>query len=130
MACNIKKDRQKSRELLNELESIVEEDDLVTRQFILRSRALLGSEEGACSPEETLEMLLEAIRLTVPKFDLEEINRGLYSLEEVKVINQIAGIYSNNGQNRKATNILGQLLKYVKKHNQNLQQSAGMFPFP
>lgn len=139
IACNIQFEEQvgqarqlafeKGMEKLAELEAILEKDDQITRQFILRSKVILGKPEGGYSLDEQREMLLEAIRLTVPRFDLEEIDRSLYSLDEIKIIIQIANVYSLLGQHRKAVDILSQLLKYIQKHCSNLTQSASHLPF-
>lgn len=128
VACSVQRDTAHGRELLDQLEHITEPDDHVTRQFILRSQVILGKAEGRYSAEEQLQMLMDALRMTVPHFDLEEISSGLYSFEEVKIINQIAGVYTNSGQNRKAIEILGQLEKYIRKHHQNILQSKGLLP--
>lgn len=119
---------EQAQEKILALEHIVGEDDRVTQQFILRAKVLLGKAEGRYSLEEQLELLMEAIQLTVPRFDLEEINRCLYSFNEVKIIVQIANVYSNNGQHKKAIDIFSQLLKYVQKHFQNISQSGGLLP--
>lgn len=71
---------------------------------------------------------MDALRMTVPHFDLEEISSGLYSFEEVKIINQIAVTYAGSGQRRRAIDILRQLMKYVQKHYQNILQSGGLLP--
>ncbi|MCD8380431.1 MAG: helix-turn-helix transcriptional regulator [Lachnospiraceae bacterium] len=114
---------------LHELEEIIDNNDRLSRQFILRSRVLLGREDGtAYTFEEQLDLLLQAIRLTVPRFDLDNINSFLYCLDEVKVINQIAGVYSDMGQNPKAAEILSQLLRYIENHFPNIQQSGGHLP--
>lgn len=116
-------------EKLRQLEALAEENDSLTKQLILRSRVLLGKEGGGpYSLDEQLELLMDAIRLTVPRFDPEEIGRSLYSLDEVKVINQIAGVYDRMGKPRIAAKILGQLLKYIQKHYQNILQSGGLLP--
>lgn len=116
-------------EKIRALEKVADADDRIIKQFILRSQVLLGKENGGqYSPDEKLDMLSAAIRLTVPRFDLENIGNCLYSLDEVKVINQIAGIYSNKGQPRKAVEILAQLFKYIQTHYQNVLQSAGHLP--
>lgn len=128
IACSVQRDTAHGWELLGQLEQITEPDDHVTRQFILRSQVILGKAEGRYSAEEQLQMLMKALRMTAPHFDLEEIGKGLYSFEEVKIINQIAGVYTNSGQNRKAIEILGQLEKYIQKHYQNVLQSGGLLP--
>lgn len=73
-------------------------------------------------------MLFKAIRLTVPNFDIDAIADGFYSIDEAKVINQIALVYSNHGENQKAIHIYDQLLQYIKKHFQNILQSGGLLP--
>lgn len=131
-SCNVLKDSERGLPKIEELEKIVEPDDTLTRQFILRSKVLLGKREnGQIIPytyEEKLDMLFEAIRLTAPNFDIDAIYEGLYSIDEVKVINQIALVYSNCGENKKAIDIYYQLLKYIKKHFQNILQSGGLLP--
>ena len=64
-------------------------------------------------------MLMKAIRLTVPRFDLDELSKFLYSTGEVAVINKIAINYFRCGQQQKAFDIYGQLLKLVLKRTPN-----------
>lgn len=131
-SCNVLKDPERGLPKIEELEKIVEPDDTLTRQFILRSKVLLGKKENgkivSYTFDEKLEMLFEAIRLTAPNFDIDAIHEGLYSIDEVKVINQIALVYSDHKDNKKAIDIYYQLLKYIKKHFQNILQSGGLLP--
>lgn len=114
---------------ISELEQLAGEDDKTTQQFILRTKALLGREDGGSySKDEKLFMLMDAIHLTVPRFDLHHINNFLYCLEEVITINQIAGVYTIHGQHEKAAEIYGQLLEYVRNHYQNILKSRGHLP--
>ncbi len=125
------KDRPQIREQalakLEELEQLAEPDDQVCRQHILSSKVSLGKPDGPYSFEERLDMLMEAIRLTVPRFDLEEIKLGRYSMAETTVINQIARCYAHIGQKTKAIDIYCQLLKYIEKNDQELPKYAGHF---
>ena len=63
--------------------------------------------------------------VAVPRIDLEEINLGWYSMEETKLINQIAISYDMMGNRKKAIDIYRQLLKYVQKHYKELNRYAG-----
>lgn len=90
--------------------------DPLTRQSATSLRVSLGKPEGPYSLEEKLELLLSAIRLTRPKFDLEEINGLCYSDGEMSLIIRIANAYSLAGEKRKALDIYGQLVKYAQKH--------------
>lgn len=115
--------RERMMKNLEQLEAIAEADDQITQQGILRSRAFLDDQ----SPEEQLEMLLRAIKLTVPRFALETIDRGLYSLDETTLINGIASVYDQMGEVRVAAEIYRQLLKYVESHDRDLAEFAGHF---
>ena len=132
VSCNVLRKQETGLEMIEELERIADPQDTTIQQFILRSKVILGKlEDGEIEPyslEQRQEMLMQAIRLTSPKFNLEEIDRGLYSLDEVKIINQIAGVFSDTKQNKKAIEIYNQLLRYIKKHFQNILQSGGILP--
>lgn len=112
---------------LERLEKLADPDDRITRQLILSEKAALGRPDGPYTPEETLAMLMEAIRVTCPRLDLEELNLGLYSLEETTIINKIAIAYAHMGKPKKTIDILGQMVKYVQKHYKDMSQYAGKF---
>lgn len=113
--------RAMALEAHHELEAIMEDDDMISRQLLLRSRIILGKDDGSrFNLEERKSMLLEAIRLTSPAFDLDEIGQGLYTVEEIKIINQIATAYGRAGEHMDAIGILNQLYKYIRKHFQNM----------
>lgn len=132
VSCNVLGKQAKGLEMIKKLEEIADPEDTTVRQFILRSKVIMGKpEKGEIKPysfEQKLEILFQAIHLTSPRFNIEEIDRGLYGLDEVKVINQIAGVFSDAGQNKKAIDIYYQLLRYIKKHFQNILQSGGLLP--
>ncbi len=132
VSANVFKDSQRGLPKIAELEELADPDDHLLHQFILRSKASLGKREDgqivAYSLDEKLDMLFKAIRLTVPNFDIDAIEEGLYSIDEVKVINHIATVYSDLKQHEKAIRIYDQLLQYVNKHFQNILQSGGLLP--
>lgn len=132
VSANVFKDSQRGLPKIAELEELADPDDHLLHQFILRSKASLGKREDgqivAYSLDEKLDMLFKAIRLTVPNFDIDAIEKGLYSIDEVKVINHIATVYSDLKQHEKAIRIYDQLLQYIKKHFQNILQSGGLLP--
>lgn len=132
VSCNVLGKEKKGLEMINELEEIADPQDTTIQQFILRSKVILGKlENGEIKPysfEQKLEILFQAIHLTSPRFNIEEIDRGLYGLDEVKVINQIALTYSRNDEHKKAIDIYYQLLRYIKEHFQNILQSGGLLP--
>ena len=104
---------------IKELECIAKKDDVVSRQFLAARKIDWIEKDGEHSSNEIMDMLLSAIRLTVPKFDLDEINRCLYSENEISLIIDIAIQYSRSGQRRKAEDILRQLIKMLQKRYPN-----------
>lgn len=112
--------RSDALEHLDKLKSVTEANDKIGRQYLLAMRAVLGEEDGPYSFETKLDMLLKAIRLTVPKFDPEMLDGRLYSIDETEIIGQIAGTYSEAGQHEKAADIFNQLLTYVREHDQDM----------
>lgn len=130
VACNLefnrtpqnerKQVREKGLQLLKELESIIEKDDTLIRQEIIRSRVILGREDGPYSAAEQRNMLMTALQLTSPTFDIDEINKGLYTTDEIKIINQLALVHIYADEHIEAIEVLGQLYKYIKKHFRNM----------
>lgn len=120
--------RQQILELHTRLESIIDKDDTLSKQLILRSRCLLGTESGPYGLEEGLSMLLEAIHLTSPKFDLNNIGCNLYTEAEIKIINNIANFYVRAEQHYEAIGILSQLLQYLQRKLKNVPPSRAQIP--
>ncbi len=132
IASNAQHESIKVLNLLDKLTAIIDSDDHISQQFITRSRLLCGKmvddEIIDYTSPEKIELLLTALKLTVPKFDIEEIAKNLYSFEEVKFINQIALEYSNIQEIDIALDIYYQLMKYIKKHSLTLSDSIVMVP--
>lgn len=122
------KNRQRALDLLDELEALVGDQDILLEQYILRCRALFGTREKLFSSEERIEMLNNAIRMTVPRFDSDEIGSFRYSLDEMELINQIARAYSDADDHEEALAIYRQCFRYVQKNNQNMERSGGLIP--
>lgn len=112
--------REAALEAHRELEAIMEADDTISRQLLLRSRVILGKEDGPYSPAEQRAILLDAIRLTHPKFDPEEINLYLYTTDEIKIINQLALTFAAEDDHLGAITIFRQLYNYIHKHFHNI----------
>ena len=119
--------RQKILEKMGRLENLADLDDPSTRQFVLAQQALLGGPEGPYGFEQRLSMQLDALRLTCPKFNLEDFQRGYYTIDETELITQIAQTHSLFGQKRRAVDIYRQLLWYIEKHNKELAGYASHF---
>lgn len=88
VACNANHRVEEGFETLKKFEQIADHDDQIAQQFILRSKVLLGRLDQRYTPQEQIDLLMQAIRLTVPRFNLDEIERFFYSTDEIKIINQ------------------------------------------
>lgn len=111
-----------------ELEQVMDGDDTLSRQLILRSKYILGTENGPYSLDEGLSLVLEAIRLTSPKFDLDAIGRGLYTENEIKLINNIANCYIRAGRHYDAIDVLKPLLRYLQTSLKNIPPNRAQIP--
>lgn len=116
--------REEALAAIQMLEAFAGEDPL-TQQAAMGLRVTLGKPEGPYSLEEKLELLLKAIRMTRPKFDLEEINDLRYSKGEMTLIIRIATAYALAGEKRKVLDIYSQLAKYARKHGWDQPRYAG-----
>ena len=78
VACNVTEKVPEGFEKLAQFEKLADPDDQIAQQFALRSRVLLGRLDGRYTPLEQIDLLMQAIQLTVPRFDLESIESFLY----------------------------------------------------
>ena len=111
-----------------ELESVIDKDDTLSRQLIFRSKYLLGTENGPYSLDEGLSLLLKAMRLTSPKFELDQIGRGLYTENEIKLINNMANCYIRAGRHYDAIDVLKPLLHYLQTNMKNIPPNRAQIP--
>lgn len=124
VACHVQKHWQEGWAKLEKLREIAEPEDTLTWQFVLRSEALLGGRTGRYTYDQQRERLLCALRLTVPRFTLESIDQFLYTVEEIKILNQIANSYSRSGQLEQTQKIQRALVEYVRIHYQELLEQS------
>ena len=75
VACNANHRVEEGFETLKKFEQIADHDVQIAQQFILRSKVLLGRLDQRYTPQEQIDLLMQAIRLTVPRFNLDEIER-------------------------------------------------------
>lgn len=119
--------REALQQQLAELERVADPADRSIRQFVLSQSATLGTPEGPYPLQERLSMLLEALRLTQPRFDLEDFSHGRYSTEESKLINKIANTYTDLGDRKRAIDVYRQLLWCIEKNYKELSGYGGYF---
>lgn len=117
--------REEALTYIQKLESIVKQDDLMTRQQIMGERISLGKAEGPYTMREKVDLLLEAIRLTIPRFDLRRINDFRYTMAEVVLVNQVGVAYTRGGEWESALSVYRQLYTYLKENTPPTARYAG-----
>lgn len=128
VACNVLERVEEGFEKLQKLEQLLSPDDNLTRQFVVRSRALLGGLDGRYTHRQQMEMLMDAMRMTIPDFSLEDLEEHYYTFDEIKTLNQIAGLYLAEDQMEQALHLYDKLLNYILNHNQALLCRNGLLP--
>lgn len=132
VACNANHNYPEALQKLDQLEAAIDPKDRILRQFVLRARAIAGRMEDGQRVEysyvEQRALLTEAIGLTVPNFSLDTLERRLLGVDEIKLINQLAITYSEDGQRRLAIDIYRQLLRNVQSRFVDVEARAVLLP--
>jgi single stranded DNA-binding protein len=97
--------------------------EFVSKYFRKGSAAVVHSR---CQTRQYEDM--QAIQMTIPNFRLSKIEDYLYTLDEMKLVNQIGNAYSLAGDNEKAADIFYRLLQYMRCHLQEMVTSNRMLP--
>lgn len=116
------------REALIALDKIEEQygtNDVYIRQRLAGDRIALGGPDGDYSQLQQREMLLAALRLTVPSFTVEKLSSFWYTSDETEIINQIAVTFSAEKDYLSAIYIYSHLLEYLKNHSDQLPRYPG-----
>lgn len=131
-SCIVRRDFSEGLSKLEKLEQIAEYDDHIIKQYILKSRVAFGKEvDGEIIPynfDERLAMLYEAIRMTVPNFEIEKIDQFVLGADEIKIINQIATTYALEKKYPEAFSIYSKLINYIEAHLRTLNHESASIP--
>lgn len=120
--------RQETLEVHRRLETVMDKDDTLSKQLILRSKYLIGTENGPYSLEDGLAILLDAIRMTSPRFELNNIGAGLYTENEIKLINNIGLCYLRAERHHDSIDVFKQLLRYLQDNWQKIPPTRAQIP--
>lgn len=123
VALNAQKQFEQAAEKLCHLEKVADLEDKVVQQFILRSKALAFCWTDYAAARQ---MLTEALFITYPDFDFDHIGNYLLSIDEVKILNQIAIIHSETGDRRYAIHIYQQLFQSPLQKAANHEAKASV----
>jgi len=114
--------------LLNELDSIASfRRYAVNKQFLETARALLfDAANDACHPD-LLKMLLDTLKITIPKFDEQKIASYRLSYNELIIINLYAVYYKGTGDLERAVKIFAQLRRSMDAHYEDDFEKSRMY---
>lgn len=112
---------------LKRLEEITDEDDAIDRQYILSTRITLGPPDGPYTPAQRRRLLEKAIRMTVPGFRLDKVEKFRYRLEEMTLLNMLARTFSMEGKREEAIGLYDRLLQNIEKNGRELEDYGSIF---
>ena len=119
--------REQTAADIKQLEEIVEEEDVISRQYILSARVTLGTQEGPYSPAQRRNLLEKAIRMTVPQFQLDKVGEFRYRLLEITLLNKLARTFSMERKRGDAIALYERLLQNIKENACELEDYPRQF---
>lgn len=126
----VSREFDEAKQKIKELKSISKKEDKIIAQFIEHSKVMVEMCANETTPkaqnEKLLKLLFEVLERTVPKFNIDEIEKNLLCLEEVRIINNIAIIYARLGDKPKAIDIYRALLRYSEKQYTDMEETGSI----
>lgn len=107
-----------------EMERKISKTDTISLQFLVKSKVALG--ENKENVQERIDILKDALKLTCPNINFKKLETGLFSYDELTVLNQIASTYSMQGEHDKALEIWYQIYRNVKRRFDNIVHARGV----
>lgn len=97
------------------------------KQYVLYMTTVAEQWLGEKSPEEVLELLWKALKMTLPLRNLENMTDYVLTKQEVFILNGIGIVYGENGQREKAIQIYKNILECYKNSKMiSLYQAYGI----
>ncbi len=104
-----------------ELESLTCRKDPLEKQRVLIAKVrVLENLNSAVT--ERIQLLEEAILLTVPKFQEQHLAAGVYGYDEMDMIRRLGLAYADAGQTKRAVQLLSQLYDHVTARAGNINR--------
>lgn len=121
-------DFQNMNGLLNEIEKRIDSQDMLDKQYVLFAKAtILLEEKGEIKEGEKL--LLDAIHITIPDFMPEKgVKRRLLTFNEITIINSLALVKYNSGQEMIGLKLLFELKEYMEERGIDEEEKARKYP--
>lgn len=112
--------------LVNEYETLAASKGSVHRQFIISSKALLNEINGG-DINTTIDLFMEAILCTIPKFKSNNIKEIYLSNSELHIIIDVIERMISAGMTKQAEELLNQILKYLDLHK-TIEENNRLYP--
>lgn len=106
---------------IENMESLIEARNLLGRQKCLTYKALLKP------TSEAIPMLMEALRLSLPSFNIYDLLSYRLTRQELEILNYIGYLYSISNESYLSSFYFLQLLEYQKKTPLDIQMRANIF---
>lgn len=114
--------------LLRKIEQISSPEDILSQQYIRFSKAILADLKGE-KEETTLIELVRSLGMTKENFELgKELPKGLYTYNEIVIINAIAVKSYHLRQTEYAIGLLRELKKYMDEKILDQEEKAKKYP--
>lgn len=107
---------------IERMECLSKEKDILWKQECLVAKALLSP------AQEALPLLDEALRLTLPEFDIHQILNYRLTWQELSILNNMAYLYGTSDELCKGILYFLQLLEYQRKTPLDIQMRITILP--
>ncbi len=97
------------------------------KQYILFAKAILEKHKGQ-QKQKVLEMLLKAIRMTIPEFDGIRLKIRFLTFQEITILNNISCVYHEMGKVLEAFQIIFVLKDYMEQGISDEEEKAKKYP--
>ncbi len=115
--------------LIGQLEDMLSAQDIPDLQFAVYMKVYFHRDPSdAPLYADLCEQLLSAIRLSLPRFTMETISEGVYSLEETQMIVLLGEILRRMGEQEKALTVLHDIHQYVQDHVHSITHPSRFLP--
>jgi len=106
-------DSKSALRLLEQIENEKHFTQGIGRQYVLQCKFTC---DASMSEDEKAISMLEALNITIPHFDINRITSYHISIDEIKLINNLAGCYYEQGDFFKVSHICKQLLDNIDQN--------------
>lgn len=103
---------ERAESLLNKLQRKLDITEAQNMQFLLRTSAIIQYRTGRITKEERRNIFEQAVKLTVKWYGEQSLEKGFYTHNEVILLCNIATAYFEEGNEKKAIQMLVELKEY------------------